>query len=110
MLWRSAGVHCSIGLGVMGWADMLIKLGVPYNSDEALLLAEQVMQFINENAHKMSQELAEEKGAFPNWEKSIFYPNTKMRKRRAHMHSADGKHKHGLRRVALSGPAGVICA
>lgn len=68
-----------IGLGVMGWADILIKLGIPYNSDEAMLLAEQVMEFINENAHKMSEKLAEEKGTFPNWEKSVFYPNKKMR-------------------------------
>ncbi|MEM3290023.1 MAG: adenosylcobalamin-dependent ribonucleoside-diphosphate reductase [Candidatus Micrarchaeaceae archaeon] len=62
-----------IGLGVMGWADMLIKLGIPYNSDEALLLAERVMKFITEEGRKMSQELAEERGPFPEFENSIWY-------------------------------------
>jgi ribonucleoside-diphosphate reductase alpha chain len=62
-----------IGLGVMGWADMLIKLGIKYNSNEALLLAERVMSFITENARQMSQELAEERGPFPDFERSIWY-------------------------------------
>ncbi|MEM0154855.1 MAG: vitamin B12-dependent ribonucleotide reductase [Methanothrix sp.] len=62
-----------IGLGVMGWADMLIKLGIKYNSNEALLLAERVMAFITENARQMSQELAEERGPFPDFERSIWY-------------------------------------
>jgi len=62
-----------IGLGVMGWADMLIKLGIPYDSNEALLLAEKVMKFITTEARKMSEELAEERGPFPEFEKSIWY-------------------------------------
>ncbi len=62
-----------IGLGVMGWADMLIKLGIRYNSNEALLLAEQVMSFISEQGRKMSQELAEERGPFPAFKESIWY-------------------------------------
>ncbi len=61
-----------IGLGVMGFADMLFQLKIPYNSDEALETAENVMRFIQENAHEASQSLAEERGIFPNWEKSIF--------------------------------------
>jgi ribonucleoside-diphosphate reductase alpha chain len=61
-----------IGLGVMGFADMLIMLGVPYDSEEALKLGEQVMQFIEEEAHKKSREIAEERGSFPNFEKSIW--------------------------------------
>ena len=61
-----------IGLGVMGFADMLFQLKIPYNSDEALETAETVMRFIQENAHEASQSLAEERGVFPNWEKSIF--------------------------------------
>ncbi|MBI2022601.1 adenosylcobalamin-dependent ribonucleoside-diphosphate reductase, partial [Candidatus Daviesbacteria bacterium] len=61
-----------IGLGVMGWADMLFNLKIPYNSNEALDLAEKVMQFINEEGHKMSGELAEKRGAFPNWPYSIY--------------------------------------
>ncbi|MFI5412874.1 MAG: adenosylcobalamin-dependent ribonucleoside-diphosphate reductase, partial [Candidatus Micrarchaeales archaeon] len=61
-----------IGLGVMGWADLLIKLGIRYDSNEALMLAEQVMSFITTNARKMSEELAEERGAFPDFPNSIW--------------------------------------
>jgi ribonucleoside-diphosphate reductase alpha chain len=61
-----------IGLGVMGFADMLIKLKIPYNSTEALELAERLMRFIEEEAHKKSQEIAEKRGSFPNFEKSIW--------------------------------------
>jgi ribonucleoside-diphosphate reductase alpha chain len=60
-----------IGLGVMGFADMLIMLGVPYDSEEALELGEQVMKFIEEEAHKKSREIGEVRGSFPNFEKSI---------------------------------------
>jgi ribonucleoside-diphosphate reductase alpha chain len=59
-------------LGVMGFADMLILLGVPYDSEEALKLGEQVMRFIKEEAHKKSREIAEARGSFPNFERSIW--------------------------------------
>lgn len=61
-----------IGLGVMGWADMLFKLKIPYNSEKALELGEKVMKFINEEGHAYSQELAVERGPFPNWKDSIY--------------------------------------
>lgn len=61
-----------IGLGIMGFADMLYQLGIKYNSKEGYKMAEKIMKFVNDNAHEMSQELAKEKGAFPNIGKSIF--------------------------------------
>ncbi|RUM90129.1 MAG: adenosylcobalamin-dependent ribonucleoside-diphosphate reductase [Thermovibrio sp.] len=61
-----------IGLGVMGWAELLIKLGIPYNSERALKLADEVMGFINKKAFETSVELAGEKGSFPNIERSIY--------------------------------------
>lgn len=61
-----------IGLGVMGFADMLIQLGIPYNSEEGIRTAEEVMKFITQEARNMSVELGKEKGSFPNFEKSVW--------------------------------------
>ena len=61
-----------IGLGVMGFADMLIALGVPYNSREAVSVANKVMNFMLDEAKKASCKLAEEKGLFPNFENSVY--------------------------------------
>lgn len=66
-----------VGLGIMGFGDMLYQLKIGYNSPEGRAIAESVMSFINEEAHQMSQELAEEKGIFPNYEKSVYYSQGK---------------------------------
>jgi ribonucleoside-diphosphate reductase alpha chain len=67
------------GLGVMGWADMLALLELPYASENAIKLGEQLMQFIAHTSREASEALAAERGAFPNWEKSIYYPGRPIR-------------------------------
>ncbi len=61
-----------IGLGVMGWADMLFLLGIPYNTEEAIELAEKIMRFIKEQGYSASQELAGKRGPFPNFKGSVY--------------------------------------
>ena len=61
-----------VGLGVMGWADLLFTLGIPYDSEEALELAERLMAFVKEKGHDQSARLAEERGPFPHWARSIY--------------------------------------
>ncbi len=67
-----------IGLGVMGWADLLLILGIPYDSEEALAVGERVMGFIQQKADEGSAALAEERGVFPDWEGSVHGPNQKL--------------------------------
>ncbi len=61
-----------IGLGIMGFADALYQLGVKYNSKEGYKLAEKMMETIQKSAHETSRGLAKEKGAFPNYKKSVY--------------------------------------
>ncbi|MHB2018191.1 MAG: adenosylcobalamin-dependent ribonucleoside-diphosphate reductase [Candidatus Xenobia bacterium] len=68
-----------IGLGVMGWADLLVALGIPYDSDRALQLAGEVMAFIQRVGHDASSALAVERGAFPHWEQSIYRQQKPLR-------------------------------
>ncbi|MFH1725470.1 MAG: adenosylcobalamin-dependent ribonucleoside-diphosphate reductase [Elusimicrobiota bacterium] len=64
-----------VGLGVMGWAETLVKMGIPFDSPAALELAEKLMRFINETALGASQTLAGERGVFPNWKDSVYDPD-----------------------------------
>ena len=68
-----------IGLGVMGFAELLIKLGIPYDSQEALSMAEQLMRFITQEARECSHALGLEKGSFPNFKLSTWSSEKAMR-------------------------------
>jgi len=84
-----------VGLGIMGFADLLFQLGIKYNSKEGYQMAERAMGIIQEEAQKTSRDLAKEKGEFPNWKKSVF---------------AKGKKKVKMRNAALTtvAPTGSI--
>jgi ribonucleoside-diphosphate reductase alpha chain len=68
-----------IGLGVMGWGDMLLSLGIAYGSQESFELAEKLMGFIQDKSHQFSQELATKRGAFANFENSVYATGKPMR-------------------------------
>ena len=70
---RMTKANRKIGLGVMGWAEFLVMLGIPYDSEEAVNLAGKIMSFISETARKTSVEIAKKKGSFPNFKKSIWF-------------------------------------
>jgi ribonucleoside-diphosphate reductase alpha chain len=78
-----SGRNRKIGLGVMGWADLLVKLGVPYDAPEALALADEVMGFVSREAHLASEALAAERGAFPGFATSALARAGKRPRRNA---------------------------
>jgi ribonucleoside-diphosphate reductase alpha chain len=63
-----------IGLGVMGWADMLVRLGIPYDSEAGVDLGRRVMAFLDEEARRESERLGKTRGVFPAWADSIWGP------------------------------------
>ena len=82
-----------VGLGVMGWADMLVRLGIPYSSHEGVEMGRRVMAFLNEEARKASEKLAENRGVFPEWETSTWGPEESCARRE------DGERVHPERRL-----------
>ena len=95
-----------IGLGIMGWADLLVRTGIPYNSEEAIEAARKVMGFISEESRVASEKLAETRGTFPAWKNSIWGPNKTAAK-------VDGKRVRPMRKLRNSNittvaPTGTI--
>ena len=82
-----------IGLGVMGWADLLVHLGIPYDSDEGVALGRRVMEFVDEEAKVASEQLAEQRGVFPEWETSIWGPDASCAR------GPDGERVRPMRRL-----------
>lgn len=68
-----------VGLGVMGFADMLLCMGIPYNSDNGVATGEEIMRFVQQEAHAASEKLAETRGAFPLFDESTYKDGTPLR-------------------------------
>ncbi len=96
-----------IGLGVMGLADLFVKLGIPYDSEEGVALGRKLQQFVDEEAKLESEHLATERGVFPEWERSIWGPDQTC------VRGPDGERVRPLRRlrncnVSTVAPTGTI--
>ncbi|MBR9989973.1 MAG: vitamin B12-dependent ribonucleotide reductase [Gemmatimonadetes bacterium] len=82
-----------IGLGVMGYADLLVRVGVQYNSEEGIEVAREIMRFVDEESKRASERLAETRGVFPEWEKSIWGPDATAAR------AANGERVRPMRRL-----------
>jgi len=82
-----------IGLGIMGWADLLVRLGIPYNADEGVALGRRMMEFVDEESKVASEKLAEQRGAFAEWERSIWGPDASAAR------DAEGERIRPMRRL-----------
>ena len=96
-----------IGLGVMGLADLFVRLGIPYDSDEGVALGRKIQAFVDEEAKKESERLAEIRGVFPEWDQSIWGPDD------AAARGPDGERVRPMRRlrncnVTTVAPTGTI--
>jgi ribonucleoside-diphosphate reductase alpha chain len=91
---RMCKANRKIGLGIMGFADVLFELGIGYNTEEAIEFAEELMKFINDRGHDTSEALARHRGCFPNWQGSIW----------------DTRHARPMRNAAVTtiAPTGTI--
>src|SRR5256712_599399 len=82
-----------IGLGIMGWADLLVRLGIGYNSDPGVALGRKLMEFIDEESKVASEKLAKHRGTFAEWERSIWGPDATCAR------NAQGERIRPLRRL-----------
>ncbi len=96
-----------IGLGIMGWADLLVRVGVPYDSEEGIELARKVMHFVDEEGKVASEKLAETRGTFDAWQDSIWGPDATAAR------DAEGKRVQPVRKlrncnITTVAPTGTI--